>query len=115
MSSAAEVVDTFIAAWGRKDLDEIMGFFTDDAVYENVPIDPPNEGLEAIRKTGGRDLVSARLFDRYEGKGIPAGKVSLGFRLVFQRHDRTLTDVEVNKRVDRVDRVLCDKFGGVRR
>ncbi len=51
MSSAAEVVDTFIAAWGRKDLDEIMSFFTDDAVYENVPIDPPNEGLEAIRKT----------------------------------------------------------------
>ncbi len=51
MSSAADVVDTFIAAWGRKDIDEIMGFFTDDAVYENVPIDPPNEGLEAIRKT----------------------------------------------------------------
>ncbi len=51
MSSAADVIDTFIAAWGKKDIDEIMGFFTDDAVYENVPIDPPNEGLEAIRKT----------------------------------------------------------------
>ena len=51
MSSASDVVDTFIAAWGKKDLDEIMGFFSDDAVYENVPIDPPSEGLEAIRKT----------------------------------------------------------------
>jgi limonene-1,2-epoxide hydrolase len=51
MSSAADVVDTFIAAWGKKDIDEIMSFFTDDAVYENVPIDPPNKGPEAIRKT----------------------------------------------------------------
>ena len=28
-----------------------MGFFTPDAVYTNIPIDPPNEGIEAIRKT----------------------------------------------------------------
>ena len=33
------------------DVDRIMGFFADDAVYTNIPIDPPNEGAEAIRKT----------------------------------------------------------------
>jgi len=51
MNDAAAVVDRFIAAFPRKDLDELMGFFTDDAVYENVPIDPPARGKEAIRKT----------------------------------------------------------------
>ena len=44
-------IDDFIAAWPSKDLDKIMGFFSDDSVYTKCPIDPPNEGLEAIRKT----------------------------------------------------------------
>ena len=30
---------------------ETGGQFSDDAVYVNIPIDPPNEGAEAIRKT----------------------------------------------------------------
>lgn len=51
MASNSEIIDRFVACWGQKDLDAIMGFFTPDAVYTNVPIDPPNEGLEAIRKT----------------------------------------------------------------
>jgi len=49
--SHSETIDAFIAAWGRMDIDAVMDFFTDDAIYENVPIDPPNEGKEAIRKT----------------------------------------------------------------
>lgn len=51
MSANTDLIDQFIAAWPKMDLDEIMGFFADDAVYTNVPIDPPNEGSEAIRKT----------------------------------------------------------------
>jgi limonene-1,2-epoxide hydrolase len=51
MSEATAVVDRFIAAWSRRNIDELMEFFTADAVYENVPIDPPNVGGEAIRKT----------------------------------------------------------------
>ena len=67
--------------------------------------------LEAIRKAGGADLVSADLFDRYEGKGVPEGRVSLAFRLVFQRGDRTLSDAEVGKSMDRVIRTLTNRFG----
>ncbi len=73
---------------------------------------PAGEVLEAIRKAAGADLVSAQLFDRYEGKGIPEGRVSLAFRLVFQKPDRTLTDVEVTKVTDRVVRMLAKRFGG---
>jgi limonene-1,2-epoxide hydrolase len=51
MSSNTETVDRFVAAWKTHDLDTIMAFFTDDAVYFNVPIDPPNVGTEMIAKT----------------------------------------------------------------
>jgi phenylalanyl-tRNA synthetase beta chain len=76
---------------------------------------PAGELIEAIRKSGGASLLSVALFDRYEGEGIPEGKVSLAFRLVFQRHDRALTDAEVSRQVERVERVLTERFRGVRR
>ena len=41
-------------------------------------------------------LIQVREFDRYQGKGIPDGKVSLSFRLTFQSPERTLTDDEVS-------------------
>jgi phenylalanyl-tRNA synthetase beta chain len=42
-------------------------------------------------------LVDVREFDRYQGKGVPDGKVSLSFRLTFQSPERTLTDDEVSE------------------
>jgi phenylalanyl-tRNA synthetase beta chain len=66
---------------------------------------------EEIRKVGGPDLVSVEIFDRYEGRGIPEGRVSLAFRLVFQRADRTLTDAEVTRVTERVVAALTERFG----
>ena len=51
MSQNTELVDRFVGAWKRLDLDAIMAFFHDDAVYTNIPMDPPNRGKEMIRKT----------------------------------------------------------------
>ena len=51
MSQNTDLIDRFVAAWKRLNVNEIMGFFSEDAVYTNIPIDPPNEGKEAIRKT----------------------------------------------------------------
>jgi limonene-1,2-epoxide hydrolase len=48
MSENLERVRAFIAAWKRNDLDEIMGFFADECVYHNMPVEPVR-GLEAIR------------------------------------------------------------------
>jgi phenylalanyl-tRNA synthetase beta chain len=70
------------------------------------------EVLEAIRKTAGAALTTVEVFDRWEGKGVPEGKVSLTFRLVFQRTDRSLTDSEVVKATDRVVNLLAHRFGG---
>jgi phenylalanyl-tRNA synthetase beta chain len=71
--------------------------------------------LAAISKTAGADLHSAELFDRYQGAGVPEGRVSLAFRLVFQRLDRTLTDAEVAGALERVVRMLSHRFGGILR
>ena len=51
MSANTELVDRFIATWTTGDIEQILAFFHEDAVYTNIPIDPPNEGKEAIRKT----------------------------------------------------------------
>lgn len=67
---------------------------------------------EAIRAASGPDLVSVEIFDRYEGRGVPEGKVSLAFRLVFQRSDRAVREAEIAKRVDRVVKMLAHRFGG---
>ncbi len=72
---------------------------------------PAGDVLDAIRKTAGNTLVSAEIFDRYDGVGIPAGKVSVAFRLVFQRPDRTLLDTEVAKATERVVEMLGQRFG----
>jgi phenylalanyl-tRNA synthetase beta chain len=72
---------------------------------------PAGEIVEAVGKVAGADLVSVEIFDRYEGKGVPEGRVSLAFRMVFQRSDRTLTDAEVTKTTNRVIRTLTERFG----
>jgi limonene-1,2-epoxide hydrolase len=38
--SPIDVVRRFCAAWGNDDLDTIVGYFTDDAVYHNIPLEP---------------------------------------------------------------------------
>jgi phenylalanyl-tRNA synthetase beta chain len=45
---------------------------------------------------------SVEVFDVYEGKGLPEGKKSLAFSLVFRSPARTLTDEEVNGALRRI-------------
>lgn len=73
--SADRLVTDFCAAWPEMDLDRIMDFFTDDAVYVNVPIDPPNEGKEAVRKAiegflGMAEKVEFRVHRQLAGDGV---------------------------------------------
>lgn len=42
------VVRSFCAAWAACDIDGIMEYFHDDAVYHNIPVDPV-VGRDAIR------------------------------------------------------------------
>jgi len=64
-----------------------------------------------IRSHAPATLVSVREFDRYQGKGIPEGTVSLSVRLTFRDADRTLTDTEVQQAVDGIVAALARELG----
>jgi phenylalanyl-tRNA synthetase beta chain len=67
-----------------------------------------------IQSAGAGSLSSVGFFDRYQGKGVPDGKVSLSLRLTFQA-DRTLTDGEVQAQFDTILAALKDKHAAVQR
>ena len=50
-----------------------------------------------IRSAAPPTLASVVEFDRYQGKGVPQGRVSLSIRLTFRAPDRTLTDTEADE------------------
>jgi limonene-1,2-epoxide hydrolase len=50
MSDPIDVVQTFCDTWAKGDLDALIEFFTDDAVYHNIPV-APVAGRDAIRET----------------------------------------------------------------
>ena len=55
-----------------------------------------------IKKAGGSLLSASEVFDIYTGKGIPEGKKSLAYSLTFASQNRTLTDDEINKAVEKI-------------
>ncbi len=60
-------------------------------------------------------LQSVREFDRYQGKGVPDGKVSVSIRLTFRSPERTLTDAEVQAATDAVLAALVSTHRAVQR
>ena len=57
----------------------------------------PAETLLRAARAVDRKLVSEiRLFDVYEGAGLPEGKKSLAITVRLQPQDRTLTDAEID-------------------
>jgi phenylalanyl-tRNA synthetase beta chain len=60
-----------------------------------------------IRASAPGTLVSIVEFDRYQGKGIPDGRISLSLRLTFRSPERTLTDDEVQAAMDRIVAALA--------
>ncbi len=77
----ADLVRRFCGVWADGDLDAIMAFFADDAVYHNIPVAPVT-GRDAIRETIA---------------GFTAGVDKLEFRVVNLAADG---DVVLTERVD---------------
>lgn len=59
---------------------DVQSFIRDNAGFEL-----PHEWVETVR-----------LFDVYDGKGVPEGMVSLAYAIHYRASDRTLTDEEVS-------------------
>ena len=49
-SDNEDVVRRFCAAFAQRDIDQLVGYFTPQAVYHNIPF-PPAVGTQAIRAT----------------------------------------------------------------
>ncbi|MBA2301159.1 MAG: phenylalanine--tRNA ligase subunit beta, partial [Acidobacteria bacterium] len=68
-----------------------------------------------IRSAAPASLQAIVEFDRYQGKGVPDGRVSLSFRLTFRSQDRTLTDDEVEAAMNIIVAALEREHGAQRR
>ena len=77
-----------------------------------VPADTRVDEVQGIiEKEGGMLLIDSDLFDYYEGDEIGEERRSLAFHLVFQSHDRTLTDEEVGRIIQRTVNALSEMEG----
>ena len=68
-----------------------------------------------IRAAAPDTLESIIEFDRYQGKGVPDGRVSLSLRLTFRSAERTLTDAEVESAMTKIVETLRTAHGAERR
>ena len=66
--------------------------------------------IATARTVGGTLVRDVRLFDRYVGDPVPAGKVSLALRLTIADPGRTLTDDEIDAPVTAVVDALRREF-----
>jgi limonene-1,2-epoxide hydrolase len=97
-----EIVRRFCAVWSNVDPDEIAEFFTDDAVYHNIPMDPL-AGRDTIKSfiagfAGGAEQIDFRvrnivasgdvvLTERVDVFVMPSGKVELPVMGTFEVRD----------------------------
>ena len=63
----------------------------------------------AKKATQGFDCESVRIFDLYQGEGLPEGKKSLALTMSFRAADRTLKDKEVNAAFDGIQKLINEK------
>ena len=56
---------------------------------------PAARAVQAVRRSAPEELESVRIFDVYEGKGVPEGMKSIALELIFRSQERTLSDADV--------------------
>ena len=66
--------------------------------------------LQTVKKACGQQLVQAYIFDLYDGKGVPEGKVSLGIRMILQDAKRTLTQEDSDQAMKAVIEAVSKTF-----
>jgi len=67
--------------------------------------------LNAVKSSAGKLLASVRIFDLYEGKGVPEGKISLGVRFTLQDAKRTLTQEDSDAASAAIIAAMDKRFG----
>ena len=99
--------------------------FSNELQYQEVPKFPQmrrdfallleeDVTFEALKhtaqKTERKILKDVQLFDVYEGKNLPKGKKSYGISFVFQDQNKTLTDKQVDKVMEKLKQNYTREF-----
>jgi phenylalanyl-tRNA synthetase beta chain len=84
-------------------------------VSDTLPAAIIHGTIQSAGREAPAPLTAVAFFDRYQGKGVPEGSVSISVRLTFQATDRTLTDAEVQQSVERILSALIHEHGAVQR
>jgi phenylalanyl-tRNA synthetase beta chain len=67
--------------------------------------------VKAIQAAERNLIADIAVFDRYEGAGIPEGKISLALAVTLQPVEKTLTDVEIEAIAGRIVAEVAKKTG----
>lgn len=86
---------------------DLVFLFDIDVVAEEI--------IQTVSRAGGNLLTGARVFDRYAGKGVPEGKVSLGIRFSLQDGTRTLTQEDSDAACKAIVAGIDKRFGAALR
>jgi phenylalanyl-tRNA synthetase beta chain len=73
---------------------------------------PSARAVDVVRGAGGARLASVDVFDVYEGPQVGDERKSLALHLEFRASDRTLTEDEVSKLVEKIVAALREQVGG---
>ena len=74
------------------------------------------DAFEALLETAGKGRVaSIELFDLYRGEKLGAGKKSLAYHVLLQAPDKTLSDGDAAKFLGRVERLIAERGGELRK
>ena len=81
-----------------------------------VAADVPAEKLVRAAKGADKQLIAAaRVFDLYQGQGVPEGQKSLALEVTLQPRDKTLTDAEIEAVAKKVVQQVEKATGGTLR
>lgn len=64
-----------------------------------------------IKKNGGKHLASVNLFDVYKGEQIGKDSKSMAYSIKFRSPDRTLTDDDISKPMEKILKALKEELG----
>jgi len=94
--------------------------------FEDIPQFPPSlrdlavvverdvtaaQLIKTVKEAGGALLKGVEIFDVYSGKPLPPDKKSIALSLVFQSPERTLTDKDTQKTLERIIKRLQKQCG----
>lgn len=109
------------AAVAEIDLDALLKLVVEEHEYQPLPkypsmmrdisilVEPSvrvGEIMQAIQEVDLKYIEDVDLIDEYDA----ASKRSLTFRVIFQAQDRTLTNKEINQEIEKIVKILKNKF-----